>query len=294
MKKPLNRVRLVINVIFLLLSLEAISNENGNLCWKVESKSSTAYILGSIHVARSDLYPLDTILTNAFERSDYLAVELDPTNPNVSNILNKAYFNDDTKLKSVVSAEVYDALVEEFGKLNIKEKFFEKMKPWFAAMTLTNLKMMKSGFQASLGIDVYFVNQAKEKGIELVELETQIFQITLFDSIMSEMQDDFVMYSLKEAEGTQENIDFLFDIWKSGDLNRLEKYVEEQFDSIPNSLAFKKAFLDDRNINMTKKIEEFLNSDKTYFVIVGAAHLAGKEGIIHLLQETGQYKITKM
>lgn len=294
MKMNIKRLLFLQLTVILILTSDIISNEKGNLCWKVTSETSTAYLLGSIHVGQADIYPLDTSLTSAFERSDYLAVELDPGNPNVSDILKKAYFTDDTKLKTVLKPEVYDALVEEFGKLNIKEKFFEKMKPWFAAMTLTNIKIMKSGFEGSLGIDNYFINKAKEKGIDIIELETAIFQITLFDSIMSDMQDDFVMYSLKETDEAQENIGFLFDVWKSGDLKQLEDYVKEQFDSIPNSLAFKKAFLDDRNINMTNKIEKFLESGNTHFVVVGAAHLAGHSGIINMLKETGKYKITKM
>ena len=41
----------------------------------------------------------------------------------------------------------------------------------------------------------------------------------------------------------------------------------------------------ERNINMTEKIEKFLKKQGTYFVVVGAAHLIGKKGIIELLKK---------
>jgi uncharacterized protein len=42
-----------------------------------------------------------------------------------------------------------------------------------------------------------------------------------------------------------------------------------------------------RNRNMARKIEGFLGTNGTYFVVVGAAHLLGDRGIIQLLREKG-------
>jgi len=40
-----------------------------------------------------------------------------------------------------------------------------------------------------------------------------------------------------------------------------------------------------RNRNMALRIEGFLGTNGTYFVVVGAAHLLGDRGIIQLLRE---------
>jgi len=40
----------------------------------------------------------------------------------------------------------------------------------------------------------------------------------------------------------------------------------------------------ERNRNMVSKIEEFLRTKETYFVVVGAGHLVGKKGIIEMLK----------
>ena len=44
------------------------------------------------------------------------------------------------------------------------------------------------------------------------------------------------------------------------------------------------SLIDDRNTAMTAKIEGFLQTPKSYFVAVGAAHLVGDNGILSQLQ----------
>jgi uncharacterized protein YbaP (TraB family) len=38
---------------------------------------------------------------------------------------------------------------------------------------------------------------------------------------------------------------------------------------------------------MAEKIEEFLADDEIYFVVVGAGHLVGENGLINLLKNQG-------
>ncbi len=40
---------------------------------------------------------------------------------------------------------------------------------------------------------------------------------------------------------------------------------------------------DERNAKMAAKIEQLLQTDRTYFIIVGAGHLVGKNGLLALL-----------
>jgi uncharacterized protein YbaP (TraB family) len=43
----------------------------------------------------------------------------------------------------------------------------------------------------------------------------------------------------------------------------------------------------ERNRKMASRIEEFLQSKETHFVIVGASHLVGDRGIIEILSRKG-------
>ena len=49
-----------------------------------------------------------------------------------------------------------------------------------------------------------------------------------------------------------------------------------------------KRLLDDRNEKMASKILDYLSTNKNYFVIVVATHLAGKNSIVSILNDQGQ------
>lgn len=48
-----------------------------HMLWKISDSNSSVYLMGSVHFADRSFYPLDTVITNAFDASDELAVELD-------------------------------------------------------------------------------------------------------------------------------------------------------------------------------------------------------------------------
>jgi uncharacterized protein YbaP (TraB family) len=45
---------------------------------------------------------------------------------------------------------------------------------------------------------------------------------------------------------------------------------------------------------MAKKIEEYLDIEGTFFIIVGAGHLVGEDGIVNLLINKNKYKIKQL
>jgi len=277
-------------VLLILFVLPLKSESDKHIMWEVTKDDAKVYLLGSIHMARPDVYPLDAVLTNAYEKSDHLVVEIDMNKIDIFSIMKKAYYKDDTRLMDNLNEDTYKMLQDEFAKLDVEESFYNKMKPWFAVMTLLNLKLTNSGFEAAEGIDMYFLKRAMEDSKPILELESGTFQITLLDSILGNMQDDFIQYSLQDFDSTDSYVDDMFDLWISGDAAGLEKAAFEQYKLMPNADEFAKAFLFDRNINMTEKIKGYLRTDKTYFVVVGAAHLLGEKGIIKLL-ENENYKV---
>jgi hypothetical protein len=261
--------------------------------WEVNSGKATVYLLGSIHLANEEIYPLDTVITNSFERSDYLGLEIDMSNPDVSIVMKKAYYQNGETMKQHLRDSTYQLLVKEFAKYKITEPFYQKMKPWFGVMTLQSLEMMKGGFSSDNGIDMHFLNLAKEKKKGVVELETADFQMNMLDSVLTGMQDDFVLFSMKDFDSTNSQVDDLFKYWQNGDVEAFEKFTTEEYAKMPNSDAFEKAFVTDRNIHMANKIKEYLETNKSYFIVVGAAHLVGNQGVVKLLENEKKYIINQ-
>ena len=60
----------------------AESSDKKAFIWQISSDTSTIYLMGSIHVASSAIYPLDEVIENAFQIADSLVVEIDISNIN--------------------------------------------------------------------------------------------------------------------------------------------------------------------------------------------------------------------
>jgi len=82
-------------------------------------------------------------------------------------------------------------------------------------------------------------------------------------------------------------------LWKSGDAKGLDKFLQDQMGEDPGMEEFYRALLDDRNVGMVDKIDEWLKADTDIYVVVGAGHFSGKMGIISLLEDKG-YKVEQM
>ena len=144
------------------------------------------------------------------------------------------------------------------------------------------------GFMPDLGIDMYFLNKAEGKNI--LELETSDSQIELMNSLYYSLDTNTIDIELFKQ--SIEMMDSLMYAWQNGDTKYLEEIISSQ-DSIfsfgGNDIDYK--LNDERNFKMVEKIEDYLKSNDKYFIIVGAAHLVGENGIINLLIRKNKYFI---
>ncbi|HPS94910.1 MAG TPA: TraB/GumN family protein, partial [Deltaproteobacteria bacterium] len=72
--------------------------------------------------------------------------------------------------------------------------------------------------------------------------------------------------------------------WKRGDAARIEALTRKSLKGYP--VIEKKLFVE-RNTAWTGKIEKLLAQEGDVLVVVGAAHLAGDNGLIELLRRKG-------
>jgi len=62
-----------------LQAQESSVTENKGFLWKVSDNDSSVYLLGSVHFANADYYPMSRAIETAFAETDTLAVEIDVT-----------------------------------------------------------------------------------------------------------------------------------------------------------------------------------------------------------------------
>jgi len=277
-------------IIFLTIALIPSSYLTAkSFLWEVEVKGVKSYILGSIHMLKKSSFPLKEELENGFKSCDFLVVEADISAGNMGEIfkvtMEKAVYADGSKLSEHISEDTMKLAKARLDKLKMSIDYFEKFKPWFLAMSITSMELMKLGFDANMGVDKYFINKTGEK--KILELEGIPFQIGIFDNFSDKENDMFLRSSLSEADSLGENVDSMVKAWEEGNVDGLTKMVTKNRKKEIDLAGIFKIIIDDRNVTMTGKIEKWLNGGGKYFIIVGSAHLVGEKGIINLLSGKG-------
>jgi len=276
-------------IMFTLFSVSISNLEAKSFLWEVEVKGEKSYILGSIHMLKKSSFPLKKELETGFANCSFLVVEADISTENMGEILRvtmeKAGYDDGSKLKDHISQEAFDLAKKRMEGLNMSIDYFENFKPWFLAMSITSMELMKLGFDPNIGVDKYFINKAKGKTI--LELEGIPFQIGIFDNFSDKENDMFLLSSLKEADSLGKNVEAMVEAWQSGDIDMLTKMVTENRSEEADLEEIFTILIDKRNLSMSVKIEKWMKEGGRYFFVVGAAHLVGEKGIINLLRERG-------
>jgi len=166
----------------------------------------------------------------------------------------------------------------------------KRFKPWMLALTLLSLEWLKAGFDPDLGLDKHFYDRARAEGKAVQGLETLDFQISRFDGMTPNEQDRLLAQTLKELDTQRTAVTTLANAWKAGDSSTVERIVLQDVRQEPQMYQ---RLLVDRNRNWLPKIEALFARRGRAFVVVGAAHLVGTDGLISMLRARG-YTVEQM
>lgn len=259
-----------------------------NFLWKATSKSGGAlYLVGSVHLLSEDSYPLSPALETAFKESDLLVEEVDLGEMGASaqlTFLSRGMLPSSTPLEKVLSAATYALLTKRVEALGIPIEPLKQLKPWMLAQMLEVMQWQKAGFNPELGLDKHFYDQAQSAGKQVQGLETLDFQVSLFDGMTMPEQDHLLAETLKEADTEQANMTKLMEAWKAGDAPTVEGIVLSTLKQEPRLYQ---RLLVDRNKAWIPKLEALFARKGRAFVVVGAAHLVGPDGLIAMLRTKG-------
>jgi hypothetical protein len=293
MKRKVDRALLAGLILLLFVSLFPVQDggaqQRNNFLWSVRSKTTTVYILGSIHFLRQADYPLNPAIETAFNGSNTLVVEAnvnDPGKQDLQNLLTSAVYPGNDTLQKHLSPEVYRLVEQEAGNLGLPIELIQKQRPWYLALTFEALELMRLGFDPKYGIDIHFLSRAQGNK-KIKELESLNEQINLLSGFSDPDQELLLLYTLKDLNIVSGEMDDLMKAWGAGDVKGIESILTRAAKEEPKLAPMLKKLIDDRNTKMVSKIEGFLKTREIYFVVVGAGHLVGKKGIIDMLKEKG-------
>ncbi len=259
--------------------------------WKATKGDQVVYLLGTIHVARPQFYPLPQAIDAALSQADALIVEVALDRIDKTQLLQllkgqAAYAPGDNLSKhlSPNTRKLLDAYLAWAGE---SLEMYQEYKPWMVQTLLESQSMRREGFAPELGIDRYLLKKAKAQNKKVQELETAAFQLTTLSAVPDADQEKLLSQSLAELKDVSTRVRELERAWRAGDEPSMSAAIKVSDSGSPELKAFFNTVLEKRNLSMTAKLNELLAGQKTVMVAVGAGHLVGENGIPALLAGKG-------
>ncbi len=256
--------------------------------WKVSQGINHLFIGGTIHVLAEADYPLPAEFNRAYQRSERLVLETDMEklqSPDFQQVMiRELSYSDGRNLKSVLSEETFRALDQYCISRGIPTAKLLPFKPGMVAATLTVLELQRLGF-GGVGVDAYFNARAIRDQKSLGQLETVELQLDFISAMGQGQEDDLIAYTLEDIKNLPALMGKMKQSWREGDMSALKRV-----DIIPFKRDFPKIYqkmLVDRNNAWMPQIEAMLRTGEVEFILVGALHLAGEDGLLEQLSALG-------
>jgi uncharacterized protein YbaP (TraB family) len=229
--------------------------------WQIQSEDHTIYIGGTVHLLRATDYPLPEEYAQAYAASAKLIFETDLNSMNdlavQAKLMKRLRYGDSESLKTVLSDEAYSALEAYVSSISVPLGMLEKFKPGMVVSLLQVMEFQRIGFTPQ-GVDA---------------------------SMGEGNESEFILLSLKDLDDTVDVMDDMIEAWRTGDNDALsELFVADMLEQAPEIYD---SLLKQRNLNWLPQLEGMLESPEVEFVLVGAAHLVGPDGLLALLQAKG-------
>jgi hypothetical protein len=287
---PPPRSRLAFVLFGIACGLAGARAEAASGCvWKVTSPGGgTLFLGGSVHVLRSTDYPLPSGYNRAFEASNRVALEVDPKALEVSSsgLVKAGSYPKGDSLKNHVDPRTYDYLKRLFGLLKIPEDKFSRYRPWLLTFLMDS---GAQGFSHDLGVDEFITNRARANGKTIVGLESATEHSSVYTGLTDRQSEALLLVSLIPSR-TAGGGEMILGAWRRGDVEALARGTHAAYADFP---AFADRMLGMRNQRWLPKLEGFMKTGQTYFVVVGAAHLGGNDGLLALLRSRN-YKLEQL
>ena len=250
--------------------------------WKLESGGTTIYFFGSMHMLPPGLKWKTPIVERAMEQSDVFFFEMPMSDGSfrlAAGAMSKNIFRPKGKtLSAMLSPAGKKQLAAVAKDLGIPMKTLDRMRPWSAAIVLSTAAgrstQVVAGVDKQVGYYALMANKTRRY------FETGPQQAEMFARMGDADGAKGFEIALADVKHTSQDFRQLSTAWVTGDVPKLEKLAETGLENLP---AGRKVLLDERNQAWVTKIPDLLQEHRTFFITVGAAHLAGHGSVIALL-----------
>ncbi len=255
--------------------------------WALHGAHNTVYLAESIHLLRPDAATLPPAFDRAWNDSSVLVMELDLGHLDQSQLsgwmLQHGRYANGGTLERAMGPERYAEVGAAAAKLGQPPQTLDRLKPWVAALVLTDLSYMKQGFDPDSGVERQLLAR-RDHVHQTAGLETLDQELGQLDRLSAADQAKFLEQTVTDLEDGDQQTDDMVRAWRRGDTVTLAKLLSEDYTEFPTLYD---ALVTERNQRWLPQIQQFLAGGRNYLVVVGALHVVGRGGLLELVRKAG-------
>lgn len=278
-------LRLPIAIIsFFLLATPAFAEPP---VWTVRDADSTLVLFGSVHVLPADLDWRPEALDAALAKADDLWFEtpVDAANEAEAAATAQArgYLPSGQSLSALLTPDGRARLDRVCGRLGISPAGVDRLRPWYADVTLGVVALMRQGATVATGVERTLADAAP--GAKRRAFETSTDQISFFADAPLADQLASLEDTLKQIDEDPTFYDQLIEAWARGDARAIEDLGLTPMKQV--SIYLYDRLIVQRNRRWVETIAERMQGSGETVIVVGVGHLVGPDSVPALLRARG-------
>ncbi|HTU12294.1 MAG TPA: TraB/GumN family protein [Allosphingosinicella sp.] len=253
----------------------------------VRDEDTTIYLFGTFHLLDGRTWFNDEVKT-AFDASSELVLEARlPEDPAAMQgiVLRYAVDPQGRTISSRLTPAQNTALNRALAGIGVPEGAFERLEPWFVAMTLAAVSAQQMGINAENGPETILTRAAQARNMPIGELEGMEHQIRIFDNLPEPLQLAQLTQTLEQLDEIAGQLGPMLGAWSTGNVEELARLTNQEMDA--NGRALYRVIFTDRNAAWATWIQQRMARPGVVFVAVGAGHLAGNDSVQAQLRARG-------
>jgi len=267
------------------VAIEDIKHSNGIL-WKIDKEDKkTSYLYGTIHISDPEVTTLPNVVDKALRESDQFVMEALPDMEQMMAFSKSMFFLDGRLLSTFIDEPVYERTKQILSSYRLGAESISVLKPWAAFL------IMNYPPDHGEPLDLVLLSIAQQNNIEVNGLESLKEQGEIFSDLDMKDQITLLRDTVCHYDVVEKDFKAMKAFYLKRDLGGLYKYVQRySISDKPLYQKLMKKLIEDRNHIMFDRMQTMLDKGNA-FIAIGAMHLAGKEGVLSLLEKQG-YRVS--
>lgn len=254
-----------------------------------------SYVFGTMHINDRKVLKLPAPIGKALRNCRVLFLESGTERVGFNAMLRGLSFTDGRTLRDVLDADLYARVIENGRAQGIPRRVLDQLKPGALWLFIDDDKSYRPWRESSRPVlDSLLLQFANNKGIPVQSLDRVAEVFAIFTSRLSDKEQVELVRHIMSEDRPPMPLQEMRDAYLAGDLDKLHSYGvlfgEGAIDDLEAKLDHELLF--ERNHRWIPRLKKQL-SHGGVFVAVGAAHLSGENGVLHLLEKEG-FKVRRV